>query len=149
MRQTNTIHPLHPRCAASSSTAKRGVIAMKVPAYGRFKPGGLEGMHRFRIYAVAARGSVLCDCGWNCSPTRTKCRRAFQPLSAQEIAAIEQLTAAVWQDSTFFLLVIDLYLCAYLPLPQCLSQPGHDLQDLRFWDFPISSRFIPQFYLWY
>jgi len=28
--------------------------------------------------------------------------RAFQPLSAQEIAAIEQLTAAVWQDSTFF-----------------------------------------------
>jgi len=42
-RQTPST-PLHPRCAASSSTAKRVVIAMKVPAYGRlFKPGGLDG----------------------------------------------------------------------------------------------------------
>ena len=28
--------------------------------------------------------------------------RAFQPLSAQALAAIEQRTAQIWEDNTFF-----------------------------------------------
>lgn len=83
-----------------------GVIAMKVPAYGRlFKPGGLDGMHQALGYAMS---QVKVDCCVIAAETVSQLEhnigvaRSFQPLSTQEIAAIEQRTAAIWQDSTFF-----------------------------------------------
>jgi len=83
-----------------------GVIAMKVPAYGRlFKPGGLDGMHQALGYAMSQSGVQCCVIAAETVAQlehNITVAHAFEPLSAQELAAIEQRTAAVWEDNTFF-----------------------------------------------
>lgn len=83
-----------------------GVIAMKVPAYGRlFKPGGLEGMHQALGYTLSQPGVHCCVIAAETVSQlehNVSVAQAFQPLSAKEMAAIEQRTAAIWEDSTFF-----------------------------------------------
>ena len=82
------------------------VIAMKVPAYGRlFKPGGLEGMHQALGYTLSQSGVHCCVIAAETVAQlehNVSVAQAFQPLSASELAAIEQRTAAIWEDSTFF-----------------------------------------------
>jgi aryl-alcohol dehydrogenase-like predicted oxidoreductase len=83
-----------------------GVIAMKVPAYGRlFKPGGLEGMHQAMGYSLSQSRVDCCVIAAE-NPAQlesnVKVARAFKPLATQELAAIEQRTASIWEDSTFF-----------------------------------------------
>jgi aryl-alcohol dehydrogenase-like predicted oxidoreductase len=83
-----------------------GIIAMKVPAYGRlFKPGGLDGMHQALGYVMSQPGVQCCVIAAETVAQlehNISVAQAFQPLSAQELAAIEQRTAAVWEDNTFF-----------------------------------------------
>lgn len=83
-----------------------GVIGMKVPAYGRlFKPGGLDGMHQALGYAISQPGVHCCVVAAETIAQledNVKVAQAFQPLSKQELAAIEQRTAAIWEDNTFF-----------------------------------------------
>jgi aryl-alcohol dehydrogenase-like predicted oxidoreductase len=83
-----------------------GVIAMKVPAYGRlFKPGGLDGMHQALGYAMSQPGVHCCVVAAETIAQledNVKVAQAFQPLSQQELVAIEQRTAAIWEDNTFF-----------------------------------------------
>ena len=83
-----------------------GVIAMKVPAYGQlFKPGGLDGMNQALGYAMSQPGVHCCVVAAETIAQledNVKVARAFQPLSQQELAAIEQRTAAIWEDNTFF-----------------------------------------------
>jgi len=83
-----------------------GVIAMKVPAYGRlFKPGGLDGMHQALGYAMSQPGVQCCVIAAETVAQlehNVSVAQAFQPLSTQELAAIEQRTASVWEDNTFF-----------------------------------------------
>ena len=83
-----------------------GVIAMKVPAYGRlFKPGGLDGMHQALGYAMSQAGvhcSVVAAENIPQLEDNVKVAQAFQTLSTQEMKAIEQRTAAIWEDNTFF-----------------------------------------------
>lgn len=83
-----------------------GVTAMKVPAYGRlFKPGGLEGMHQALGYTLSQPGVQCCVIAAETVAQledNVSIAQAFQPLSAKEMAAIEQITAAIWEDSTFF-----------------------------------------------
>jgi aryl-alcohol dehydrogenase-like predicted oxidoreductase len=83
-----------------------GVIGMKVPAYGRlFKPGGLDGMHQALGYAMSQPGVHCCVVAAETIAQledNVKVAQAFQPLSKQELAAIEQRTATIWEDSTFF-----------------------------------------------
>jgi aryl-alcohol dehydrogenase-like predicted oxidoreductase len=83
-----------------------GVIAMKVPAYGRlFKPGLLEGMHQAMGYALSQKGVHCCIiAAENVSQLEhnVSVAQAFQPLADEEIVAIEQRTANNWQDSSFF-----------------------------------------------
>ncbi|WP_414565288.1 MULTISPECIES: aldo/keto reductase [unclassified Anabaena] len=83
-----------------------GVIAMKVPAYGRlFQPGGLAGMQQALGYAMSQPGVHCCViAAENVSQLENniKIARAFQPLSEEELAAIAQQTASIWQDTTFF-----------------------------------------------
>jgi aryl-alcohol dehydrogenase-like predicted oxidoreductase len=83
-----------------------GVIAMKVPAYGRlFKPGGLSGMHEALGYSLSQPGVNCCIVAaetYAQLEQNVKMARAFQPLTNQELAAIEQRTASIWEDSTFF-----------------------------------------------
>jgi aryl-alcohol dehydrogenase-like predicted oxidoreductase len=83
-----------------------GVIGMKVPAYGRlFKPGGLDGMHQALGYAMSQPGVHCCIVAAETIAQledNVKVAQAFQPLSQQELAAIEQRTATIWEDNTFF-----------------------------------------------
>jgi aryl-alcohol dehydrogenase-like predicted oxidoreductase len=83
-----------------------GVIGMKVPAYGRlFKPGGLDGMHQALGYAISQPGVHCCVVAAETIAQledNVRVAQAFQPLSKQELAAIEQRTAAIWEDNTFF-----------------------------------------------
>jgi aryl-alcohol dehydrogenase-like predicted oxidoreductase len=85
---------------------KTGVIAMKVPAYGRlFKPGVLDGMHQAMGYALSQKGVHCCIIAAETLAQlehNVSVAQAFQPLAVQELAAIEQRTAANWQDSSFF-----------------------------------------------
>ena len=82
------------------------VIAMKVPAYGRlFKPGGLQGMQQALGYSLSQPGVQCCVIAAETTAQleeNVKVARAFQPLQGKELAAIEQLTAKIWEDSTFF-----------------------------------------------
>ncbi|GAX44507.1 hypothetical protein NIES4075_55260 [Tolypothrix sp. NIES-4075] len=82
------------------------VIAMKVPAYGRlFKPGGLSGMQQALGYSLSQPGVQCCVIAAETTAQledNVKVARAFQILQGKELAAIEQLTAKIWEDSTFF-----------------------------------------------
>ncbi|MUG91874.1 twin-arginine translocation signal domain-containing protein [Scytonema sp. UIC 10036] len=83
-----------------------GIIAMKVPAYGRlFKPGILDGMHQAMGYALSQPGVHCCIIAAEdvrLLEQNVRVASAFQSLSKQELQAIEQRTASVWQDSSFF-----------------------------------------------
>lgn len=83
-----------------------GVIAMKVPAYGRlFKPGGLSGMQQALGYTLSQPGVHCCVIAAETTAqleSNVKIARAFQPLNEKELTAIAQQTASIWEDSTFF-----------------------------------------------
>ncbi len=83
-----------------------GVIAMKVPAYGRlFKPGGLDGMQQAMGYSLSQPGVHCCVIAAENAKQleeNINVARAFKPLDAKELVAIEQKTEKVWQDGTFF-----------------------------------------------
>ena len=98
--------PFIPAVLPVAQQQKVGVIAMKVPAYGRlFKPGGLEGMHQALGYTLSQPGVQCCVIAAETVAQleqNVNTARAFQPLSAQALAAIEQRTAQIWEDNTFF-----------------------------------------------
>ena len=79
---------------------------MKVPAYGRlFKPGVLDGMHQALGYTLSQPGV---HCAVIAAETiaqleeNVRAAAEFQILDESDLANIEQQTAAVWQDNTFF-----------------------------------------------
>ncbi|HEY9762109.1 MAG TPA: aldo/keto reductase [Trichocoleus sp.] len=83
-----------------------GIIAMKVPAYGRlFKPGVLTGMSEAMGYALSQAGVSTCiiaaETIANLEENVTVAQQ-FQPLAGEALASIEQRTAAVWEDNSFF-----------------------------------------------
>ncbi|MDJ0717077.1 MAG: aldo/keto reductase [Prochloraceae cyanobacterium] len=101
----------HPRPFAPTvlPVAKKknvGVIAMKVPAYGRlFKNGVLDGMHQAMRYSLSLDGVHCCIiAAENIAQLESNVRvaEAFQPLNEQEMFALEQRTANVWRENTFF-----------------------------------------------
>jgi aryl-alcohol dehydrogenase-like predicted oxidoreductase len=83
-----------------------GVIAMKVPAYGRlFKSDVLEGMHQALGYTLSQPGVHCCVIAAETVAqleSNVEVARAFQPLSQTVLAQIEQRTATAWQDNTFY-----------------------------------------------
>ena len=107
----NAADPHHPRPFIPSvlplaQEQNVGITAMKVPAYGRLlKPGVLNGMHEALGYALSQPGV---HCAIIAAKTiaqlqeNVRVAREFQTLGASTLAAIEQRTAAVWQDNTFF-----------------------------------------------
>jgi aryl-alcohol dehydrogenase-like predicted oxidoreductase len=107
----NAADPHHPRpfipAVLPVAQAKNvGVIAMKVPAYGRlFKPGVLDGMHQAFGYTLSQPG-VCCAVIAAENPAQLKSNvkvaRSFQPLSAEALGEIEQRTAKSWEENTFF-----------------------------------------------
>jgi aryl-alcohol dehydrogenase-like predicted oxidoreductase len=83
-----------------------GVIAMKVPAYGRlFKPGVLDGMHQAMGYTLSQLGVHCCAIAAETVAqleSNIEVARAFKPLNETALREIEQRTAAAWQDNTFY-----------------------------------------------
>jgi aryl-alcohol dehydrogenase-like predicted oxidoreductase len=83
-----------------------GVIAMKVPAYGRlFKPGGLTGMEQALGYTMSQSGVHCCVIAAETISqleNNIKIARAFVPLKKEELTAIALAAANIWEDSTFF-----------------------------------------------
>jgi aryl-alcohol dehydrogenase-like predicted oxidoreductase len=79
---------------------------MKVPAYGRlFKPGGLTGMEQALGYTMSQPGVHCCVIAAETVSqleNNVKIARAFVPLKKEELTAIAQRTANIWEDSTFF-----------------------------------------------
>ncbi|MEO1069199.1 MAG: aldo/keto reductase [Cyanobacteria bacterium J06638_6] len=83
-----------------------GIIAMKVPAYGRlFKPGVLSGMPEAMGYALSQAGVHTCIIAAETVAQleeNVATALAFQSLSAEALADIEHRTASVWQENSFF-----------------------------------------------
>ncbi|MEM6433093.1 MAG: aldo/keto reductase [Cyanobacteria bacterium P01_D01_bin.115] len=83
-----------------------GIIGMKVPAYGRlFQPGILSGMSEALGYALSQPQVHCCIVAADTPEQLTEnldAARAFQTLSGEQLTAIEQRTAQVWQEASFF-----------------------------------------------
>lgn len=83
-----------------------GIIAMKVPAYGRLlQPGVLKGMRQAMGYALSQDGVRCCIIAADTLEQleeNVRVARAFQPLSGEELAEIESKTVTAWQKSSFF-----------------------------------------------
>lgn len=83
-----------------------GVIAMKIPAYGRlFKPGVLSGMEQAMGYVLSLDGVHCCIIAAE-NPeqleSNVKVAQGFKPLAEQQLRQIEKLTAQAWEDNSFF-----------------------------------------------
>ncbi len=83
-----------------------GIIAMKVPAYGRLlQPGILSGMAEALGYALSQPQVHCCIIAADTLEQLEEnlaAARAFQPMTADRLNDIEQRTASVWQESSFF-----------------------------------------------
>lgn len=85
---------------------KVGVIAMKIPAYGKlFQPGVLRGMEQALGYVMSLEGVDCCIIAAE-NPeqleSNVRVAQAFKPLPDSELRNIEQLTANHWEENTFF-----------------------------------------------
>lgn len=83
-----------------------GVIAMKVPAYGKLLQAGvLKGMEQAMGYVLSLEGVHSCIIAAE-NPEQlsanVRVAQAFQVLSQQDLQAIELLSAQVWEQNTFF-----------------------------------------------
>ena len=83
-----------------------GIVAMKVPAYGKLlRPGVLSGMSEAMGYTLSLPGVHGCIIAAE-SPeqlaSNVTVARAFKALTQDEQAAIVDKVAASWQDNTFF-----------------------------------------------
>lgn len=83
-----------------------GIIAMKVPAYGRlFKPGVLTGMSEAMGYALSQIGVHTCIIAAETIANleeNVRVAQQFKLLTGEALAAIEHRTAAVWEENSFF-----------------------------------------------
>jgi aryl-alcohol dehydrogenase-like predicted oxidoreductase len=83
-----------------------GIIGMKVPAYGRlFQPGVLSGMTEALGYALSQPQVHCCIVAADTPEQLTEnlaAARGFRPLTEEQLLAMEQRTAQIWQDASFF-----------------------------------------------
>ncbi|MGB7084533.1 MAG: aldo/keto reductase [Phormidesmis sp.] len=103
---THHPRPFIPSVLPVARAQNVGITAMKVPAYGRLlKPGVLDGMNQALGYALSQPGvhcAVIAAKTIEQLEENIQAARDFQSLSAAALTEIEQRTAAVWQDNTFF-----------------------------------------------
>lgn len=83
-----------------------GVIAMKVPAYGKLlRPGVLSGMSEAMGYSLSQPGVHTCIIAAETLKQLTanvQTAAAFQQLDQATLASIEQRTQSTWEDHSFF-----------------------------------------------
>lgn len=95
----NTVLPI----AQQNNT---GVIAMKVPAYGRlFRPNVLTGMAEALGYVLTQPQVHCCIIAADTLEHLAEniaAAKSFTPLTAEALSNIEQRTASVWEEASFF-----------------------------------------------
>lgn len=83
-----------------------GVVAMKVPAYGRlFKSGALDNIQQAIGYTLSQPGVTACVIAAEdpqMLEQNIKAARAFKQLDETELAGLEKRTAAKWEDNSFY-----------------------------------------------
>ncbi len=83
-----------------------GVIAMKVPAYGKlFQPGGLTGMQQAMSYTLSQPGVHCCIIpadNVQQLAENVQVARTFKQLNSNQLDTLEKRTAQIWQDTTFY-----------------------------------------------
>lgn len=83
-----------------------GVIAMKVPAYGKLlKPGALSSMEQAMGYVLSLGGVHSCIIAAETIEQlqgNVQVASRFQPLDPPQLSQIETLTARVWEENSFF-----------------------------------------------
>lgn len=83
-----------------------GVIAMKVPAYGKLlRPGVLSGMSEAMGYSLSQPGVHTCIIAAETVEQLTanvQTAQAFEELDAATLASIEKRTQSTWEDHSFF-----------------------------------------------
>lgn len=98
--------PFAPTVLPIARANQVGVIAMKVPAYGRlFKPGRLDGMHQAMGYVLSLEGVHCCIIAAESVAqleSNLRVAQGFKPLNREEMIEIETRTASAWEDNTFF-----------------------------------------------
>ncbi|MGB3510434.1 MAG: aldo/keto reductase [Microcoleaceae cyanobacterium] len=100
----------HPRPFASTvlpvaQQKNVGVIGMKIPAYGKLLRGGVLNMQEAMGYVLSLEGVHCCIVATESVEmlqSNVKVAQGFQQLNQQDMGAIEQKTASVWQENTFF-----------------------------------------------
>ncbi|MEM8780780.1 MAG: aldo/keto reductase [Cyanobacteria bacterium P01_G01_bin.49] len=106
----NAADPHHPRPFAPTvlpiaQSKNVGVVAMKVPAYGRLLKPGILKMEQAMGYVLSLDGVHSCIIAAETIEqlrSNVAVAAAYQPLSISEQKNIETLTSAVWEDNTFF-----------------------------------------------
>lgn len=103
---THHPRPFIPTVLPIAQQKNVGVLAMKIPAYGKLlEPGRLTGMDQALGYVLSQPGIHACIVAAETLTqleNNVKVAQAFQPLSSEELRAIEKLTAETWQETTFF-----------------------------------------------
>jgi aryl-alcohol dehydrogenase-like predicted oxidoreductase len=104
--EKNHPQPFFPPVLSEAQKQNVGVIAMKVPAYGKlFQAGALKGMQQAMGYTLSQSGVHCCVIAAD-DPKQLeeniKVASTFKPLSNTQLAEIEKLTAKIWQESTFY-----------------------------------------------
>jgi len=83
-----------------------GVIAMKVPAYGRlFSSGALDGMEQAFGFALSQPGvscATIAAADAEQLAANVQVAANFQQLDEEALATIAQRTAGLWRESTFY-----------------------------------------------
>ncbi|BAY21625.1 hypothetical protein NIES2100_13810 [Calothrix sp. NIES-2100] len=83
-----------------------GVIAMKVPAYGKLlQAGALDNIQQALGYSLSQSGVHCCIIPADSAQQleeNVQAAVSYQLLTNQQLAAIEQRTANIWQESTFY-----------------------------------------------
>lgn len=102
----HTTNPFITGVLPTAQQHQTGVIAMKVPAYGRLiETGAVDGMQQAMGYALSQPGVHCCIIAAETVQQlehNIAVAQAFQPLTTEEMVTIEQRTAPDWQNFSFF-----------------------------------------------
>ncbi|MBD1867379.1 aldo/keto reductase [Cyanobacteria bacterium FACHB-471] len=102
----HTASPFITEVLPTAQQHNTGLIAMKVPAYGRLiETEAVDGMRQAMGYALSQSGVHCCIIAAETVQQlehNVTVAQTFQPLTSEEMTAIEQRTAADWQNFSFF-----------------------------------------------
>lgn len=82
-----------------------GVIAMKIPAYGKLLRPGVLNMQEAMGYVLSLPGVHCCVIATESVEmlkSNVRVAQSFQKLTQEDMGRIKKKTASVWQDNTFF-----------------------------------------------